>query len=379
MANGLKILLLEDVPDDAGLVNRVLQKEKLQFTSQRVDSREEFIDALIHFRPDVVLSDHGLPEFNSIEALKLCQEHQMKGPFILVTGTVSEEFAVNCLKQGADDYVLKSNLTRLPSAIIHALNQRNAEQMKQAAEAKLKAQNDELIQTNQTLIKTKAELDNFVYSVSHNLKGPLSSILGLINLTRHEDAIGANPFSAYMSMIEKNIFRLNETLDEILDYSRNASGDLKIELLSLVRLTHLSVERFKFIEGSHDIRIIVEEDFTSDFYSDAYRVSIILNNVIANALKYHDPHKHNRFVRITLRVGADAVIQIEDNGMGIQPEYLPLIFNMFYRASEESEGAGLGLYIAREAVHKLGGTISVKSQYRIGSIFRIVLPNQQPT
>jgi signal transduction histidine kinase len=377
MAKGLKILLLEDVPDDAGLVDRMLQREKLEFVTRRVDTREEFIDALIHFRPDVVLSDHGLPQFNSIEALKLCQEHHMKGPFILVTGTVSEEFAVNCLKQGADDYVLKSNLTRLPSAILQAINKREAEQNKLIAEARLKAQNDDLLLINQKLIKTKAELDNFVYSVSHNLKGPLSSIHGLVNLTRLEDPMATNPFGPYLNMIEKSLFKLNETLDEILDYSRNASGELKIEPLSLKRLTQLSIERFKSI-GATDMQISIEEDVVSDFYSDAYRISIILNNIIANAIKYHDIKKSKRFIRITLRIGADAVIQVEDNGIGIQSQYLPLIFNMFYRACQQSEGAGLGLYIAREAVHKLEGTISVKSDLDVGSIFTIVLPNQQP-
>jgi len=124
MEKEIKILMLEDMEEDAGLIDEVLQAEKIVFSRVRVDTREEFTDALKKFRPDVVLSDHSLPSFNSIEALKICHENGLNLPFILVTGTVSEEFAVNCLKRGADDYVLKSNLTRLPMAIRYALRRR---------------------------------------------------------------------------------------------------------------------------------------------------------------------------------------------------------------------------------------------------------------
>src|ERR1041385_1148659 len=113
MSKELRILMLEDLEDDAGLLDRALTKEKIAFTRMRVDTREEFIDALHSFGPDLILSDHALPQFNSIEALKIVQETNLEIPFIIVTGSVSEEFAVNCIKKGVDDYVLKSNLSRL--------------------------------------------------------------------------------------------------------------------------------------------------------------------------------------------------------------------------------------------------------------------------
>ena len=118
MERALKILMLEDVPEDIGLIEHVLRKEGIQFNSYPVDTKEEYVKALDDFLPDVILSDHALPQFNSVEALSICRKNALNIPFILVTGTVSEEFAVSCLKQGADDYVLKSNLVRLPSAIV---------------------------------------------------------------------------------------------------------------------------------------------------------------------------------------------------------------------------------------------------------------------
>src|SRR5688500_2174415 len=107
MNKALRILMLEDIPDDAGLIERTLAKQKLNFVGKRVDTKEEFIESLDEFRPDIILSDHVLPQFNSLEALSICKRVGLNVPFILVTGTVSEEFAVSCMKEGADDYVLK--------------------------------------------------------------------------------------------------------------------------------------------------------------------------------------------------------------------------------------------------------------------------------
>jgi PAS domain S-box-containing protein len=121
----LRILLLEDSPDDALLIEHELKKSGMLFTSRVIQTREEFEHALSEFRPDVVLSDHSLPRFNSIEALKVFQKHEQKTrisvPFILVTGNISEEFAVQSIKAGVDDYILKDRLKRLPLAIKSAL------------------------------------------------------------------------------------------------------------------------------------------------------------------------------------------------------------------------------------------------------------------
>lgn len=120
----LRILMLEDNQDDILLVKRVLQKAEFLFESFVVDTREEFNQAIVEFKPDVVLSDHGLPQFNSIQALKICHQEGHFVPFILVTGTVSDEFAQKCIAQGADDYILKSDLSKLPEAIRNAIRKR---------------------------------------------------------------------------------------------------------------------------------------------------------------------------------------------------------------------------------------------------------------
>lgn len=127
----LKILILEDSPDDADLIERELRKAGLDFSSTIVNQREEYETALHEVRPDVILSDHSLPSFNSLEALKLYHDSQralnLAAPFILITGAVSEEFAVQCIKAGADDYILKDRLKRLPAAIQSAMEKSRIE------------------------------------------------------------------------------------------------------------------------------------------------------------------------------------------------------------------------------------------------------------
>jgi signal transduction histidine kinase len=373
MDRDLKILMLEDLPEDIGLIEHVLRKEGIQFHSHYADTKEEYIRALDDFLPDVILSDHALPQFNSVEALSICRKNSLNIPFILVTGTVSEEFAVSCLKQGADDYVLKSNLVRLPSAIINALKQRNVELKRKKAEQTLRKQNEELVKINQ-------ELDSFVYSVSHNLRAPLMSVLGLLRLAQIEVERSAQETKVlldYFGMMEHSINKLDDTLKEILDYSRNARSEIKIEKVDLKGLLEESFERLKYHEGSDQIEKIVDVKEETLFYSDPYRLSVVLNNLISNSIKYRDERKKNQYIKIQAHISpAMARIEFSDNGIGISKELLTKIYDMFFRATEKSEGAGLGLYIVKEAIEKLGGRISAISNLGLGTHFILELPNR---
>ncbi|MBA3901458.1 MAG: PAS domain S-box protein, partial [Bacteroidetes bacterium] len=138
MSDQLKILILEDVRFDVELIERELKNADLDFTFRNIFKKEEYIKALDEFKPDIILSDHSMPQFNSVEALSIFKEKELNIPFILVTGAVSEEFAVRMLKEGADDYILKGNLMRLPSAILGALKQKHTERERIEAIEELK-------------------------------------------------------------------------------------------------------------------------------------------------------------------------------------------------------------------------------------------------
>jgi signal transduction histidine kinase len=367
----LRILMLEDIEEDAGLVDRALHKEELKFTRTRVDTAEDFIQALDEFKPDIILSDHSLPQFNSIEALKICQQKKIDTPFILVTGAVSEEFAVNCLRMGATDYVLKTNLSRLAQAINHAVQKHEAERNRLSQEEALRQQNEELIKINK-------ELDTFMYRVSHDLRSPLSSILGLVGVARIEEGRTEELSQRYFEMIESNAQRLDETLREILDYYKNARIELIVEEVDFKKIIDNAFEQSKYIKGYDQLKRHVSVQQNTGFYSDAYRLMVMITNLISNSIKYRDENKPNQFVNISVIIhDAKALIEIQDNGIGIQQELQAKIFDMFYRATERSQGAGLGLYVVKEMIGKLNGEIEVSSTPGGGTTMRIVLPNSK--
>ena len=367
MKSTLKILSLEDLEDDFYLIRHALKKSGLDFIAKRVDSKEEFSFALDEFGADVILCDHSLPQFNSNEALRLFNQRKLQIPFILVTGTVSEEFAVSSLKHGADDYVLKSNLSRLRNVIDNALKQKEAERAKiEAAQV--------LARQNEVLIKINKELDSFVYSVSHNLRAPLMSVLGLLDLAKNEN--NSVVIHQYHEMMKSSVHKLDDTLKEILEYARNARQGLVIDQIDFEKIINDNFERMQFMPGYERItkEVILEDQ--NQFYSDNYRLSLILNNLISNAIKYADPSKEVSLIQIAIQIDHDkASITFKDNGIGIEDSYIQQVFNMFFRATTINEGAGLGLYIVKEAVEKLEGKINLESKSGEGTLFRIELPN----
>lgn len=370
MKTPLSILILEDVPDDVHLIERALRRENITFTSRRVEHREEFIKALETEEPDVILSDHGLPQFNSIEALKVCRSMKVRAPFILVTGTVSEEFAVTCLKQGADDYVLKSNLSRLASAILNALSHKEEEQRRKIAEREILRQNVRLLRANEIISKANSELDHFVYSVSHNLRGPVCSIQGIINLVREEADID----HPYWQMINSTVSLLENTIQEIMQYSYNSRSDVTYETFDVEQVIRKNYASLR----NPELPIALELDIDHNIvHADANRFNIIIRNLISNAIRYSDPEKSNRFVRVSVKTKNNIIqLAVADNGVGIRKDIMPRVFDMFYRGNQLSNGAGLGLYIVKEAVEKLGGTIHITTEEGIGTILTVMLPEQ---
>lgn len=161
MTGKLKILILEDVPFDAEMIERELSKANFDFISRRVDTRNGFIQAIDEFMPDIVLSDHSLPQFDSMSALSIVKEKCPEVPFILITGSVSEEFAVECMKAGVDDYILKASLIRLPTAIKSIFSKKKIIRERDVIESlnnRLRRASESLKETNRDLV------DSIVYA-----------------------------------------------------------------------------------------------------------------------------------------------------------------------------------------------------------------------
>jgi signal transduction histidine kinase len=324
----LKILMVEDNKDDLHLIERALHKGKLPFVNECVDTLEEFSEALFRFKPDIVLSDHGMPEFNSFQALNECLQQHADIPFILVTGTVSDDYAISCLKNGVDDYILKSNLSRLATAVRSAMKRHGLEKLKKEAEVTLRKQNEELLKVNK-------ELDNFVYSVSHNLRGPLMSVVGLLNVAKKQNQ---DPeLDGLHSMMKSSITKLDDTLKDIIEYSRNSRNDITREEIDWKRMIENSFFGVEYLYPSRQITRTQSLQTTATFFSDARRIEVILNNLLANAIRYRNKMNDLKIDIQIFTSDESAIIILKDNGNGIKKDILPKIYTMFYRGTEESQ------------------------------------------
>ncbi len=227
-----------------------------------------------------------------------------------------------------------------------------------------------ILEKNAQLQKANAELDRFVYSASHDLRAPLSSLLGLIEVTK----LDHQGIDRYLDMMKGKIEDLENFIREIISYSRNARTDVKKQSVHLRKTVLEVTEALTFSVGNPDVQIenLVPEDMVLN--TDSMRLKIVLSNLIDNSLKYRDTSKEKPFIRIeALEKDGVKVIMVKDNGLGIDALYIDKIFNMFYRASEHSNGSGLGLYIVKETLGKLNGNIQVESVPGRGTTFMVEL------
>ncbi len=237
----------------------------------------------------------------------------------------------------------------------------------------LEALTKELQQKNAALEKANKELDSFVYSASHDLRAPLSTLLGLIEVIRITDSTDELP--NYLEMMARRIHDMEGFIKDVTDYARNSRLGLAREQFKLAAFIDKLIVNFDLETTGTGLQITHDIDPEMVVNTDPNRLKVVVNNLLNNAIKYHDPGKERSFVRLsaTLEDG-DCTLIIEDNGIGIAWEYQDKIFDMFFRATEQSTGSGLGLYILKETLHRIGGRISFQSQPTRGSKFVVEFP-----
>lgn len=230
-----------------------------------------------------------------------------------------------------------------------------------------------LEETNQELIKINTELDRFVYSTSHDLRAPLTSVMSLIDLA--EDLQPTGDMAEYLELMKSSINRTDQVIRNILIYSRNSRMEVTrdtIDLRQQVSGYFDSIRHQPMIEG---IRFELDIEPGTMIVSDRIRLESVYSNLLSNAFKYHREVGDDRFVRISFSQSeSELILKVSDNGTGILDEHKAKLFQMFTRFSEHSQGSGLGLYICSEIMHKLGGRIDVDSTHGKGSTFTVLLP-----
>ncbi|HHG86540.1 MAG TPA: HAMP domain-containing histidine kinase, partial [Bacteroidetes bacterium] len=227
----------------------------------------------------------------------------------------------------------------------------------------------------QELISRNFELDSFVYRASHDLKAPLNSIMGLINIVKEEKDVDL--ILSYIGMMDKSVEKLDAFIKQLTQFSQDARLKVVRQPILFNEMVESILEDLRYMEKADQIKIEVNVEQRGEFLSDPIRLGIVINNIISNAIKYQDMKKESAYLQISVIADHEqAVCKFVDNGLGIDPIHLEKVFDLFFRASVQATGSGLGLYITHNAVGKMGGKIKLVSNIGEGTTFSLQIPNR---
>jgi len=367
----LRALLVEDNPLDAELILRALRKDGFDVRALIVQDEPAFTQALRTHRPEIVLADYNLPNWKGMETLDVLRREGLDIPMILVSGALGDVTAVECIKGGATDYVLKDGLARLPEAIRRALQEKQQRSLRHQAEDNLARKVDELARSN-------ADLEQFAYVASHDLQEPLRMV------------------AAYTQLLaERYRGKLDANADKFIGYA--SEGALRMQVLIHDLLTFSRVGRQDAASGSVDCNAVMEEVLKSlassiqesgavvsyaglpVVWADRTQMAQVFQNLIQNAIKFR--RKEPPVVAVQAeKTGQQWLFSVSDNGIGIAPEHAENVFVVFQRlhARTEYPGNGIGLAVCKKIIERYGGKIWVESRGGSGSIFKFTLPFPGP-
>lgn len=252
--------------------------------------------------------------------------------------------------------------------------QRQMADLNRGLERLVQERTQSLDNTIRQLNKTIYELDAFVYSASHDLIAPLKSVMGLINLSRQVNP-GNEEHTRYLDYMEASIKKLDDVIKSMIQFSRNSNAELITERVNLREAVEEVVNDLRYMKEFDKISFAIVVDPAATVMIDAQRLKIIVTNLVSNAIKYADPSKTQKEVKIQFENGNTSwKLYVSDNGIGIDKKYLSRVFEMFYRATERSQGSGLGLYIVKETVDRLKGEIFVDSEKGKWTRFELIFP-----
>ncbi|HTH54494.1 MAG TPA: HAMP domain-containing sensor histidine kinase [Cyclobacteriaceae bacterium] len=227
---------------------------------------------------------------------------------------------------------------------------------------------------NKELEKINKELDLFAYRVSHDLRGPIASIRGLVDIVRVAESKEEIEFC--LEKITSSTVRLDGFIQDILNLSRNSRTDVQVQSVNVCAMVDDVTDSLRYMDSDGRVDLVLNCSQPT-IQTDPLRLKIILTNLITNAYKYHDAQKERSIIEVTCaNQNQNLVISVKDNGIGILDEHREKIFEMFFRGTDKSVGTGLGLYVVKEIVEKLNGSIDLKTIVGHGSEFIVTLPSR---
>jgi signal transduction histidine kinase len=311
----------------------------------------------------VIIADQRMPQSTGVEFFNVVRKSHPDPVRILLTGYTDAEAIVDAINKGEIYRYIKKpwDELELQNAIQNAYE--------------IYITRKRLHQKIEELEKKNHELNRFVYSISHDLRSPLASIMGILSLAHMENSV-VDP-NNYLGMIATCTDKMDLFIQKIIEYYKGIRADDENVEIDFEILLKDSIDMSRMQNKNIRFHTVINQ--TTGFYTDAFRLSIIINNLISNAVKYQKQAESNPTVTVTVNADAQkAEITIEDNGIGILDQHLNNIFKMFFRGNTTVNGVGIGLFIVKEALQHLGGDINVYSVYGEGTTFKLIIPNRIP-
>ena len=362
----LRALLVEDNQLDAQLVLRALRQD-FEVSALVVQDEAAFKLALHTHNPEIVLADYNLPNWKGMEALNVLKREGMDVPLILVSGALGDVTAVECIKRGATDYVLKDTLARLPESIRRALHERRERLLRRQVEEDLARKVDELARSN-------ADLEQFAYVASHDLQEPLRMVTAYTQLLgeRYRGKLDENA-DKFIGYASEGALRMQVLIQDLLAFSRvgrNGSGLAKVDCNAVIEEVRQTLTSSMQESGA----TLTHGDLPT-LWGDRTQLTQLFQNLIGNAIKFRGKDAPVVSVQAE-KSGQHWQFAVSDNGIGIAAEHMENIFVVFQRlhARNEYPGNGIGLAICKRIIERQGGKIWVESQPERGSTFKFTLP-----
>jgi len=386
----LLTLIVEDSEADAKMVLHELRRGGYTLEYERVDNAADMRAALLDRQWDIVISDYTMPDFDGLSALLILKESGLDLPFIIVSGSVGESLAVEAMRAGAHDYLMKDNLARFVPAVARELREaqirrerRQAEEALHHAytdlEARVQERTAELARANVLLQNAVKMRDEFLSVAAHELKTPITSLKGYTELfMRRIDKKGTIEMAEIRQSfvtIKQQADRMAQLIAQLMDTSRISSDRLTMELAptDIVRLVNDAIVTAHFYSPDFEIEPIMHDPVI--VLADVLRMEQVFSNLLNNAVKYSP---NNELISVDFSiVGLTTVcIAVIDHGIGVPMEHRPHIFERFYQAHGNGYlgGMGLGLYISQQIVKFHGGRIELETSPDGGTRFAVYLP-----
>jgi signal transduction histidine kinase len=370
MATLLRALIIEDSEDDTQVILRELRRGGYEVEHARVESRPAMEVALSQNKWNLVLCDYTLPKFSAESALKTLQHSGLDLPFIVISGTIGEESAVEMLKAGAHDFIVKGRFSRLLPAIERGLRDAETRRLQREAEAERK----DLIARLEAI---NSEIERFTYLAFHDLRAPLVTIKGFVGALK-QDLEAERHEQAQMDIqrIAGAADKMDNILSDLLEFARIGRVRRPTEDVQLGKLVQEALRTLNGLIRTKEITVRVSPDLPV-VHGDRVRLREVFENLIENAATYTSGQEQPLIEIGTKRQNGQAIIFVKDNGLGIDPRYHNRIFELFEKLDPGTEGTGIGLALAKRIVEVHGGRIWVESEGQgRGTTFCFTLPEK---